>query len=244
MINLLIIPVQTVSDIITNSSSEVFILNTDKSCDEIDNILSTFTTGFRFPEIFSLKDYREWRKKFRNNEIEDNWSYPGSIFKIANGWFKDPEDEEDLLDLRKDFLFDPFETIDYGNGLIARSYGYNYKEPIHEAFIKYINDNWDRVGKSINKVLKSLDKPLVDKATWHVIRADHYWMEDALDDLAIEFLKNYDGPKPTVWNVNKREDVRELDGKVLVVSTDDNSIPYDTWDQIRELFNGWNVHLG
>lgn len=38
--------------------------------------------------------------------------------------------------------------------------------------------------------------------------------------------------------------VRRLDGKVLVVSNDDNSIPYDTWDKIRDLFNGWNIHLG
>lgn len=114
--NILVIPVQSVSDLITNSSSEVFILETGK--------------------------------KLRSGEIEDDWSYPGTIFSIANGWFK-----------------------------------------------------------------------------------------DALEDVAKEFLKNYNGP--TVWNVSKGED-----GKVLVVSNDDNSIPYDTWDKIRDLFNGWNVHLG
>lgn len=240
---LLVIPVQTASDIITNSSSEVFILNTDKSCEEVDNILNTFTRGFRYPEIFSLEDYRKWRKKVRNEEIEDDYSYPGTIFSIADGWFKDPEDEEDLLELRMDFLFDPFETIDYGDGHIAHSYGYNYKEPIHEAFIKYINDNWDRVKESVNEVLKSLNKPSINKATWNIIRGN-YWMKEALNDLAIEFLKSYDGPKPTVWSVSKREDVTRLDGKILVVSEDDNSIPYDTWDKIRDLFNGWNVHLG
>lgn len=244
MKRLLIIPMQSISDVVTNSSSEVFILNTDKSCEEVNTILGTFTRGFRYPEIFSLEDYREWRKKIRNGEIEDDYSYPGTIFSIADGWFKDPEDEEDLLELRMDFLFDPFETIDYGGGIIARSYRYDYKEPIHETFIKYINDNWDRVKESVNEVLKSFDKPPVDKVTWHIIRADHYWMKDALNDLAIEFLKSYDGPKPTVWDISKREDVTRLDGKILVVSEDDNSIPYDTWNKIRELFNGWNVHLG
>lgn len=63
-------------------------------------------------------------------------------------------------------------------------------------------------------------------------------------DIAKEFLENYNGPEPTVWNIGKRYDVRGLDGKVLVVSYDDNSIPYDTWDKINNLFNGWNVHLG
>ena len=114
--NILVIPVQSVSDLITNSSSEVFILETGKTCEEVNTILNTFTSGFRHPEVFSLKDFREWRKKLRSGEIEDDWSYPGTIFSIADGWFKDPEDEEDLLNLRMDFLFDPFDTIDYGNG--------------------------------------------------------------------------------------------------------------------------------
>lgn len=39
--NILVIPVQSVSDLIT--------------------ILNTFTSGFRYPEVFSLKDFREWR---------------------------------------------------------------------------------------------------------------------------------------------------------------------------------------
>ena len=95
--NILVIPVQSVSDLITNSSSEVFILETGKTCEEVNTILNTFTSGFRHPEVFSLKDFREWRKKLRSGEIEDDWSYPGTIFSIANGWFKDPEDEEDLL---------------------------------------------------------------------------------------------------------------------------------------------------
>lgn len=68
--------------------------------------------------------------------------------------------------------------------------------------------------------------------------------KNALWDISKEFLKSYDGPKPTVWEISKAEDVRRLDGKVLVVSNDDNSIPYDTWDKINSLFNGWNIHLG
>lgn len=131
--NILVIPVQSVSDLIT--------------------ILNTFTSGFRYPEVFSLKDFREWRKKLRSGEIEDDWSYPGTIFSIANGWFKDPEDEEDLLNLRMDFLFDPFDTIDYGNGYIAHGYSSSYKEPIHDAFIEYLNKNWDKVAYDINRVL-------------------------------------------------------------------------------------------
>ena len=144
--NILAIPVQSISDLITNSSSEVFILDTGKTCEEVNDILKGFTSGFAYPEVFSLKDYREWRKKLRSGEIEEGWSYPGTIFEIANGWLKDPEDEEDVLEVRMNFLFEPFEIHDYRNGMIARGYCCDYKEPIHDAFIEYLNNNWDKVN--------------------------------------------------------------------------------------------------
>lgn len=236
--NILVIPVQTVSDIITNSSSEVFILDTGKTCEEVDTMLHTFTSGFSYPEVFSLKDFREWRKKVRSGEIEEDWSYPASIFSIANGWFFDPEDKEDLLDLRMGFLFEPqskYRTYVYSN---------KYREPIHDAFVEYLNNNWNRVGGVINQTLEEDGEETVDSMDWSTLLKNNYLLKDPLDNIAKEFLENYNGPEPTVWNAGKRDDVRELDGKVLVVSNDDNSIPYDTWDKINSLFNGWNVHLG
>lgn len=242
--NILAIPVQSISDLITNSSSEVFILETGKTCEEVNDILKGFTSGFAYPEVFSLKDYREWRKKLRSGEIEEGWSYPGTIFEIANGWLKDPEDEEDVLEVRMNFLFEPFEVHDYGNGMIARGYSCDYKEPIHDAFIEYLNNNWDKVNYDINRVLAEEEDDAIDCIDWKTLHRHSYWFKNALWDISKEFLKSYDGPKPTVWEISKAEDVRRLDGKVLVVSNDDNSIPYDTWDKINSLFNGWNIHLG
>lgn len=245
MRNVLVIPVQSISDVITNSSSEVFILEAGKTCEEVNTILNGFTSGFRYPEVFSLKEYREWRNEKRNNpEIEYTFDYPDTIFSIAEGWFKDPEDEEDMLDLRRDFLFDPFQTIDYGNGLVGHRFNPDYMEPIHDAFIEYLNRNWDKVDTIINSVLVKYDEEAIGSINWKTIRRHHYAFESKLEDIANEFLKAYDGPKPTVWDVSDHLDVRNLDGKVLVVSDDDNSIPYDTWDKINELFNGWNIHLG
>lgn len=242
--NILVIPVQTVSDLITNSSSEVFILETGKTCEEVNTILNTFTSGFSYPEVFSLKDFREWRKKLRSGEIEEDWSYPGSIFSIANGWFFDPEDKEDLLDLRMGFLFEPYQIIDPQSKYRTYVYSNKYREPIHDAFVEYLNNNWNRVGGVINQTLEEDGEETVDSMDWSTLLKNNYLLKDPLDNIAKEFLENYNGPEPTVWNAGKRDDVRELDGKVLVVSNDDNSIPYDTWDKINSLFNGWNVHLG
>jgi hypothetical protein len=242
--NILVIPVQTVSDLITNSSSEVFILETGKTCEEVNTILNTFTSGFSYPEVFSLKDFREWRKKLRSGEIEEDWSYPGSIFSIANGWFFDPEDKEDLLDLRMSFLFEPYQIIDPQSKYRTYVYSNKYREPIHDAFVEYLNNNWNRVGGVINQTLEEDGEETLDSMDWSTLLKNNYLLKDPLDNIAKEFLENYNGPEPTVWNVGKRDDVRELDGKVLVVSNDDNSILYDTWDKINSLFNGWNVHLG
>lgn len=242
--NILVIPVQTVSDLITNSSSEVFILETGKTCEEVNTILNTFTSGFRHPEVFSLKDFREWRKKLRSGEIEDDWSYPGTIFSIAEGWFMDPEDEKDVLDLRMEFLFKPYQVIDLEDRHKTCVYSNKYKEPIHDAFVEYLNRNWSMVGGLINQTLREEGEETVDSMDWCTLRKNHYILESPLYDIAKEFLESYNDPEPTVWNIGKHYDVRELDGKILVVSNDDNSIPYDTWDKINSLFNGWNVHLG
>lgn len=96
--NILAIPVQSISDLITNSSSEVFILDTGKTCEEVNDILKGFTSGFAYPEVFSLKDYREWRKKLRSGEIEEGWSYPGTIFEIANGSTGEPTMHPDFCE--------------------------------------------------------------------------------------------------------------------------------------------------
>ena len=52
---LLVLSVQSVSDIITNSSSEVFVIDTDKTCEEVDALLDKITSGFCFPRGFPFK---------------------------------------------------------------------------------------------------------------------------------------------------------------------------------------------
>lgn len=239
---LLIIPIQTISDAITNSSSELFILNTNKSCQEIKDILNTFTSGFKDPEVFHLEEFRKWRKKFRNGEIKETFDYPGSIFEIVNGWFKDSEDKKDLMDLRIQFLLDPCYTI-YEANLSIGIYDSSYQEPIHKQFINYINNNWKRIGKVINNNLKDAGENSIYHVTWWDIQ-HHYLVRTSLEEFAEEFINNYTGPKPSVWEIPEKDDLSKFDGCVMVVSEDDNSIPYETWDQINDTFNGRNIHLG
>lgn len=227
---LTIIPVQSVTDLITNSSSEVFILDTDKTCEQVNKVLEGITTGFRFPEIFHLKEYREWRRKIDNGELEVEYSYPGTIFTIVKEWFFDPKNEEDMYNFKKDFLFMPW-CKDFG----FKSYCSNTFLPVQKAFMEYINNNWDTFKEYLSNISAPLNKESFLQNEWQL---------HSLPDCYVkEFIDNYKEPVYG-WELEPKDNVENLNGKILVVSTDDNSIPYDTWDSIYMNFKGFNKHLG
>lgn len=238
MKRLLIIPMQSISDVVTNSSSEVFILNTDKTCEEVNTILSSFTFGFEFPEVFDLKKYREWRKSYRADSILDSGMYPGTIFEIANSWLMDSEDEEDVFEFRKDELFDPTHVVKIGN-LEFTAHGGGYYDEIHEEFVKYLNNNFTELPLIYSS--KIIKFPITVE---EFLRYSRDLKHSIPDEDIKKFIDNYSGKTPVRWNIPENEDVSKLDGHLFVVSSDENSIPYDTWDQINETFNGWNIHLG
>lgn len=242
---LLALPVQSISDIITNSSSEVFILQTDKTCEVVNSMLKGITSGFRYPEVFSLKDFREWKEKLRNGEVKDDWSYPGTVYSIANGWFYDSGDEESVLGFRRGFLFDPYLAA-WNSGVECCTHDPAYKEPIHDAFIELVNSKWSEYGEDINKELSEAESNYVytDKLDWRTFCRNRWYLESILRELADSLIKSWDGPKPTVWDIPKSKDVVNLDGRILVVGEYDNSIPFDTWDEIRNMFDCYNLHLG
>ena len=53
-----------------------------------------------------------------------------------------------------------------------------------------------------------------------------------------EMLDNVN--KDWSWGWEKQENV----GKLIIESCTDNSIPYDMWDDINYIFNGYNIHMG
>ena len=49
---------------------------------------------------------------------------------------------------------------------------------------------------------------------------------------------------PSWWNPKEEDTVQGLNGKVLLLSRDENSIPFESFDFINEILNGYNLHLG
>jgi hypothetical protein len=75
-----------------------------------------------------------------------------------------------------------------------------------------------------------------------------------------DFITGYDSSIPEFLMSKSYEESRKLEkkwfrnnknkleekylGKIIIEGASDNSIPYDLWDHINSLFNGYNKHLG
>lgn len=228
--DLLVISIQSVTDVVTNSSSEVFVLDTDKSCEQVHEILEKITEGFEFPQVFHLDEYREWRNS-KEEKLGTDYPYY-DIFDIAENWFVDPKNEEDMYNFKRDFLFMPWsEFPEFG----ITCYSPNTFLPVHEALVEYINDHWGKLKKFLPEVSGQLNKQLYLKYK--------YAIRGIPDRYIREFIDNYKEPVYG-WELDPEDNVENLDGKILVMSTDDNSIPHETWKTIYENFSGFNKHLG
>lgn len=235
MNNLIAIKVQSVSDLITNSSSELFQLKTDHTLEEVNEILDGITSGYLPPIIFKLDDYYKAMELYREQEpklwdkylSEDNneWDkyneevsniYPNiKIYNTVNGWFFDEKDP-----------------------------GY-----IEDAYRNYVIgcDAWGNTKSILNDTQKEFREFVIKNNYKDLPTISDFWSPWSINEEAFEEFKKTH-PIPPVEELKKwsscYRDVKDLDGCILVLSEFENSIPYETWDLINSLLNGTNYHLG
>jgi len=225
-------------DLITNSSTELFVCDTDKEIEIVKEILERILVGynmmeqtcytmevFKEPWRFSLEEYRKWKKEddAKRKKCEKNNDWKGyyddmSSYATIGGWFIDDENVEEVKKLRRDIIRD---------GYVERGFGYNRVNEYEERF--------EKVCSSINdwKEKRELTKKEVDKIYKEIEKE----------------IKN-GGEKPEWWDAPWKYSsynfglVKKLDGCIILVGTGDNSIPYDIWDAINRQLNGNNYHLG
>ena len=219
-----IIDTHSMVDLITNSSTELFICDTNKTLDVINEILHSNKElcGYKEPWAFDIKECREWRKK--EKELKDNrkdfdfsnidWEHK---FRDIEGWFYDTECEEDLIYLRKHCIEEGVRR--YGRSQNYEQYINPYKDRIQEMLIKFKES--ERWGKGREIVMETLYEEIEESE---------------------EKPKWWSNPLPyypyTCMSAN------DLNGKVIIIGDNDNSIPYDQFDWISETFNAVSHHLG
>ena len=80
--------INSVSDVITNSSSELFVIN-DKNTtlDHLKNIINPILDGYYEPFVFNLDTFRKWVE----SSEEDNSTDIDACFQTIYDWFIDLE---------------------------------------------------------------------------------------------------------------------------------------------------------
>ena len=213
MNNLIIIPIQSFSDIITNSSSELFVLNTNNTIQKVKEILNSITSGYQDPIIFNLESYNKWKEDDSSvSNLESTY------FNTVEDWLIDLDSEDSLFEYR----LQAFCNIMEYNSLQVCYFREN-NIPFYTEFMKFV--------KTIG--LKSAER-------FSIYREKK---EEECKKFFNQFEKS-GNTLPSWWNPKEEDTVQGLNGKVLLLSCDENSIPYESFDFIHEIFNGYNLHLG
>lgn len=210
--NLSVIPIQSFSDIITNSSSELFVLNTNNTIQKVKEILSSITSGYIDPIIFNLENYNKWKE---NDSFVSNLE--STYFDTIRDWLTDLDDEDSLFEYR----LQAFRNIMEYNSLDVCYFREN-NIPFYIEFMKF--------AKTIG--LKSIN-------SFSIYRENK---EEECKEFFNQFEKS-GNILPSWWNP-KEDTIQGLNGKVLLLSRDENSIPFESFDFINEILNGYNLHLG
>lgn len=217
-------------DVITNSSTELFICDTKKELEAIKEILQKIIDGYNMmndssysmdmfdePYVFFVDEYRKWRKEDKKNENECRKNNDFSKrdcdnkFNTLKGWFNDDENKEDLKNLRIEYI----ENGDNSGGCWGSDKNPFYVR-LKEAVNKNGKYNYKEQRNEVEKIYKEIQKNK-DKPNW--------WEE------------------PWKYNYNNAL-VKELDGCVILCGSGDNSVPYDIWNVINSKLNARNYHLG
>lgn len=208
--------INSVSDVITNSSSELFVIN-DKNTtlDHLKNIINPILDGYYEPFVFNLDTFRKWEE----SSEEDNSTDIDACFQTIYDWFID---------------------LEYLNGLT-----YYIRDTLYKLRLEdYI--------KLENSLLKELYAELIKK---YDTNYPSYKEIEA-------FLQTYDEDKINkiidyLLNSNFEYDIRKLNGKIILLSEEENSISCsrkfnrsefaedsDVFQWLEHNFNITYYHLG
>lgn len=208
--------INSVSDVITNSSSELFVIN-DKNTtlDHLKNIINPILDGYYEPFVFNLDTFRKWVE----SSEEDNSTDIDACFQTIYDWFIDLEYPSGLTYYIMDTLYE-LRLEDYiklENSLLKELYA---------ELIKKYDTNYPSY-KEIEAFLQTYDEDKINKI--------------------IDYL----------LNTNFEYDIRKLNGKIILLSEEENSISCsrkfnrsefaedsDVFQWLEHNFNITYYHLG
>lgn len=224
--------IHSISDVITNSSSELFLLDTNTSLDKVKEVISTILDKDSYcdPYIFNAEEYRKWiREIYSNAKPREDYHLPEEVenhpFKTIHDWFFDPENIDDV----KCTIYREIYKILVYDKLSA----YLELEPSsYKEMVKLIAKGWLTAVKDFERESFNLEEYIEEKL-------------QLFPDRTILECANW---LPYEWNIET------LEGKIILQDTYDNSIQCskkfksDTHDNpidyLEAMFNAKYYHLG
>jgi hypothetical protein len=233
MKTLLVITPHSILDVITNSSTELFICDTNKTIEVVKEILSANPEidGYSEPWVFSIKEYREWRDKKREakKQGKDLRKFYENNYNRISGWVFDDEDEENLEYLRKHYI----NIGNVSNDFWHVEHNHPFSERILEASERAINEY------KLHKGDKAKDDEI-----WKIrFNAKQEEIQKIYDEIKACEVKPDWWINPIKYYYNTQP-IRDLDGKILILSKSDNSISYESCEWIIDTFNASLHRLG
>jgi len=214
----MIINIHSLVDVITNSSTELFISDTSKTVDEITKIIHLLI------EKYNLEIAEK-------GELIDGVSYP-----LKTNWdaFIPP------IIVNKE----NHEVVEQAFDNACWGVSFTKEERLKEQRIAHINWTDKDINQLRNKQHRdsALIKNDIERANTYKKN------EKNINSLIeLKYLK-YKQKQPEWWNKKSDSgsdfSIEELSGKLLIFGSEDNSIPYLMFDLIAKTFNANVYHLG
>ena len=227
--------IKSITDVITNSSTEIFTCRTTKSLDEVSEFLKNNTSGYRKPEIMS-------KKKGCLKEL------------IEGGYVVDMDDPVSINELKlRVILRAPYRQSDPD---------FDRRAKLKRAFADYLWEHKGEVSKYISENFSEnywinqnggflMSEPefteSYDSFVRNCLKGNIWEIEYAEiypDTFINSFLLEYQGDLSGLFDVHETHRADYYVGQIGFMGKGDNSIPYDTWDIIKKELNATNWHMG
>jgi len=260
MKTLFIIPLHSAADLITNSSSELFVCNTKKTLEAVREMLvelinnhnklsgenHTFENCFREPTIANYSfDYDKFPEKLRleyekYNRTPGNWNinYFGSTENDRYTLQTEDRKIEEKYNLNeKDLYTKNKKEYDRRFKLYKKETNELWFEYRKAAFLAKYNlflhliKNGDYQDSQIAKV-KRVIKKCINEAKFEI---EEWRMRDLKDKQLVDTENNF--------SIGMSYGIKIEKGNILIHSRDDNSIPWPVQESI-ESYLGTRYHLG
>lgn len=215
----LVINTQSFVDVITNSSSELFICNSDKSITLVEDILRDMLDKFNKDESVNYNFSDCFGSISIIKSIDDALGIP-----YFDGM---PATYEDALDSkRKDILYLEFKSnnVELVDALNKKPGGYF---ELREKGIQYATNELIRIKREIKLSELNNDNP----------NLPYWWEKGVKKRNGYDDWSDWDGS-------NNLDYIEKYFNKLLIFSKEDNSIPYELFDQIEDVFSAERLHLG